>query len=178
MTQPRTVRSIRPAILALTALLAIAPFAAATGAPSVDASGVPFDDTDVFTNYGTFAAGVDLAWADGLVLTFVAPGEGALGDASFEPNFDLPTNALGNVVTSAALSRTGLVEAHPNGVAFVTTATSVDGVTAAFAARLASLGFAVDVTTGARSFEFSRGAETYRAVFGAHADGVQVYLGN
>jgi len=172
MTQPRTVRSIRPGILALTALLAIAPFAAATGAPSVDASGVLFADATVAE------AGIDLAWADGLVVTLGAPGDGALGDASYSPASDLPTNALGDVVTAEALSRTGLVESYPDGVAFVTTATSVDAVTAAFAERLASLGFAVEHEPGARSFGFSRGGEAYRAVFGAHAGGVSVYLGH
>jgi len=177
MFQTRTTPANRPGALALAVLLTILPLASAA-APIVDAAAVPFDDAGVFTDYGTFAAGIDLAWDDGLVLMFVAPGAGALGDARFASFGDLPTNALGQAVTEEALGRTGLVESYPNGVAFVTTATSVDAVTAAFAARLASLDFAVDVTTGARSFEFSRGAETYRAVFGAHADGVQVYLGN
>ncbi|MBW6455056.1 MAG: hypothetical protein K0A98_04145 [Trueperaceae bacterium] len=172
MTQTRALRSIRPGILGLTAVLAIAPLAAAADAPTIDASGVLFADATVAE------AGIDLDWADGLVVTLGAPGDGALGDASYSPASDLPTNALGGVVTAQALGRTGLVVAYPSGVAFVTTATSVDGVTAAFAERLASLGFAVEHEPAARSFDFSRGGETYRAVFGAHAEGVSVYLGH
>jgi hypothetical protein len=177
MIQTRTAPTSRLGILALTALLAILPLASAA-APTVDASAVPFGDASVFTDYGTFAAGIDLAWDDGLVLTFVAPGGGILGDARFEDAGELPTNALGDVVAAEALRRTGLVQTYPDGVAFVTTATSVDAVTAAFAERLASLGFTVEREAGARSFRFSRGGEDYRAVFGAHGEGVQVYLGS
>jgi hypothetical protein len=177
MIQTRTAPTSRLGILALTALLATLPLVSA-GAPVVDAAAVPFGDADAFADYGAFVAGIDVAWDDGLVLTFVAPGEGALGDARFEAVGDLPTNALGDVVTAEALRRTGLVDTYPDGVAFVTTATSVDAVTAAFAERLASLGFTIDREAGARSFRFSRGGEDYRAVFGAHAEGVQVFLGS
>lgn len=172
MIPNRSAPSIRPGILALTALLVVAPFAAAAGAPSVDASHVLFGDATVIE------AGIDLAWDDGLVVVLGAPGEGALGDASFVPANDLPTNAVGEIISAEALRRTGLVSNYANGVMFTTTSTSVDAVTAAFAERLAALGFAIDHAPGARDFRFTQDGDSYRAVFGAHADGVTVYLGN
>jgi len=159
------------------ALLAALPLASA-GGPLVDATAVPFDDVSAFTDYGAFAAGVDLTWDDGFVLTLVAPGEGALGDAGFAAFGDLPTDAHGDVLTSEAIRRTGLVESYPGGVTFVMTGTSVDAVADAFAGCLASLGFTLDREEGARAFSFSRDGESYRAVFGGAADGVRVYLGS
>jgi len=179
MTPPRTTLPIRTTTLALVAALWLAlPTASAAGAPHVDASAVPFADAAVFTEYGAFAAGIDLAWREGLVLILGSPGEGPLGDANFSDLADLPTNALGEVVTDEAARRTGLVSAYPGGVVFTVSASSVDAVTAAFAERLADLGFTVDRDADARTLLLEHDGHAYRAVFGAHPSGVQVYLGN
>jgi hypothetical protein len=179
MTPPRTTPPIRTTTLALVASLLLAlPIASATSAPHVDASAVPFADAAVFSEYGTFAAGIDLAWDEGLVLNLGAPGQGHLGDVQFSNLADLPTNALGEIVTAEAVRKTGLVSNYPGGVVFTASGTSVDAVTAAFAKRLAELGFTVDHEAGARTLLLEHDGHVYRAVFGAHANGVQVYLGN
>ncbi len=178
MTPTRTALPIRTTTLALVAALWLAlPIAFAANAPRVDAYAVPFGNADVFTEYGAHAAGIDLTWDDGLVLALGAPGEGALGDAQFSHLADLPTNAVGEVVTDDAARQTGLVSDYQGGVIFTVSAGSVDAVTAAFAERLADLGFTIDRDAGARTLLFERDGHAYRAVFGAHADGVQVYLG-
>jgi hypothetical protein len=179
MTPTRTALPARTTTLALAAAILLAlPIASAAGAPRVDASAVPFADAEVFAEYGAHAAGIDLAWSDGLVLNLGAPGQGHLGDAQFSSLADLPTNAVGEVVTDDAVRQTGLVAGYPGGVVFTLDATSPDAVTAAFAERLADLGFAVAHDAGGRTLLFERDGRAYRAVFGSHANGVQVYLGN
>ncbi len=179
MTPTRTTRSLRTTTLALAAALLLAvPFAAAAGAPRVDASAVPFADADVFEAYGAFAAGIDLAWSDGLVLSLGAPGAGALGNAPFSGVGNLPTNAVGEIMTAEAVSRTGLVSDYPGGFVFTVGAGSVDAVAAAFAGRLSDLGLAIAPSADGRTLLVERDGHAYRIVFGAHASGVQVYLGN
>ena len=178
MTPTRTAPPIRTTTLALVAALWLAlPITSAANAPRVDASAVPFADAAAFTAYGAYAAGIDLTWDDGLVLRLGAPGEGALGDAPFSGIGDLPTNAVGEVVTYEAVRRTGLASDYPGGVVFTTSAGPVDAVTAAFAARLAALGFTIDRNAGPHTLLVERDGHAYRAVFGAHENGVQVYLG-
>jgi hypothetical protein len=179
MTPTRTALPARTTTLALAAAILLAlPIASAASTPRVDASAVPFADTAVFSDYGAFAAGIDLAWNDGLVLSLGAPGEGPLGDAQFSSLANLPTNAVGEVVADDAVRQTGLVADYPGGVVFTLNATSADAVTAAFAERLANLGFTVAPDAGGGTLQFERDGQAYRAVFGAHANGVQVYLGN
>lgn len=178
MTPTRTAPPIRTTTLTLVATLLLAlPIASAASAPRVDASAVPFADAAVFTEYGANVAGIDLTWDAGLVLSLGAPGEGPLGDAQFSSLTGLPTNAAGEVVTYEAVRRTGLVSDYPGGVVFTTSAGSVDAVTTAFAARLAALGFTIDHDAGPHTLLVERDGHAYRAVFGAHENGVQVYLG-
>jgi hypothetical protein len=172
---PRSTRSARARHGATTLTLAAAllwSLPTATAAElRVDASSVPFAD-------GVDLAGVDLAWDDGLVLRLGAEG-GALGDAVV-PDYDaaaLPTDALGRVRGADGVSLSGVASAYPGGVVLTHAGRPIDALVAAYAERLATLGFAVDARVGERSFAFERAGETYRAVFGAAAEGVAVYLG-
>jgi len=159
------------ALALATSLLWSLPTSHAAAAPRVDARSVAFAD-------GVDLAGVDLAWDDGLVLRLGAEG-GALGDAVV-PDYDvdaLPTDALGRVLEADGAAATGLASAYPGGVVLTHAGTGIDALVAAYAERLATLGFTVDPHVGARAFAFEREGRSYRAVFGAAADGVAVYLG-
>ena len=157
--------------LALLAALAL-PSALASGPVQVDASAAPLAD-------GDDALGVDLAWDGDLVLVLATEGTGALGDA-IVPVVDadgLPTDALGRVVPSEAIERSGVVAAASGGVAFLLAGDDALAAAGRFEDRLAALGFHVDATSNGRVLTFDRDGRTFRATFGVRDAGVQVFVG-
>lgn len=174
-TTTKDPRSTTTRLAAFLAALALLP--AALAAPvSIDAAGVPF--ADVEAGYVT-SAGVDLAYDGGWVVVFRAAGEGSLGDAIVGGTCSaLPVDALGAVVTGEALARIELVTAVGDGVTFVLAAASPAAVAATFATVFEALGGQVEADLGAHVLTVTTTDGTVRAVFGADADGVRVYLGS
>lgn len=169
---------VKPAILRRSALAAAAalalsmPIAHATGTVRLDPSGVDFASQVV-------AAGIDLTWEDGLVVTLVTADTTPIGNLDL-PGYEagtLPTDALGRIRPDEAVTRLGAITSYPGGVVFVQQGASVDAVMRAFAERLAELGFAVAQEAGVPTLTVHRDGHELRAVFGTDAAGVVVYLG-
>lgn len=166
--------SIRRVAAVLAAAL-VASVSLAAGNVRIDASSVPFS-----TSTAPTSVGVDLAWQDGdLVLLLSSSGSGALPNALLTQAGTLPTNALGRIIAEEAIVRSDGPEQVPGGVTLVHGSSSydrLDDLVSAYAQRLQALGFQVG-ELGQRSFDFSMGGVSYRAVFSAVSDGTVVYLG-
>ena len=167
MTTPTT---LRLPVLALVLALAL-PAAFAVGDVRVDATSAPFADDAT-------ALGVDLAWDGDLVLVLAAEGTGALGDA-LVPVADaagLPIDALGRIVSSEAIERSGVVTVASGGVAYLLDGDDVRAAAGRFEDRLGDLGFHVDASSDGRVLTFDRDGRTFRATFGVRDAGVQVFV--
>ncbi len=162
----------RPTVAVATIMALAFTIAYAGSTLQIDASGVDFA-----SQVGT--AGIELAWDDGLVLTLTAADTTSVGNLVL-PSYDageLPTDALGRIMTAEAVTRLDFLNGYADGASFVHQGTSVETVMRQFADRLVELGLEVAREAGASALSVHHAGQELRAVFGATEGGVTVYLG-